>query len=660
MSSAAPTRFHRPDIDGLRAVAITPVVLYHAGFPLFSGGYVGVDVFFVISGFLIGGIVYRSVEAGTFIYSDFYARRMRRIVPALATVMIVFLAVGIVIFTPTELDSFAVSAFAATFGLSNILFWMETDYFSAAAERNPMLMTWSLGVEEQFYFLLPILLLLTSRLPRRATLPILGATSLASFAISAWITGRDPSFAFYWLPTRAWELGVGVMLAIREERSGSMIVSPLLRSAAGITGASVIAVSVFAFDYSTPFPGAAAAVPVIGATLLIAARHGPVSWLLGRKPIALIGLVSYSWYLWHWPLMATMRTVANRNVPGHLADLTTMEALAAVVVSFILAFLSWHIIEKPFRRSATGRRTLCRRYAIVVAAVAVPTAAAARLDGLPGRYPGSDVARPIVDHTCFSGNGTSGLPAPRHCYGEGPGVAILGDSHANAIAPGIRTWAEAQGLSVTQFTKASCPSLLGYAPLFPERPFLSVECGRFNKLALAKVLQDSGISTVFVAGYWSAYVIDDGRAIVTTDGSDGLPGTSAARLHRGLVDLTRRLTSAGKRVVILGDVPIASFDVAAERAASAIPARRYAASLMTGRPMLGERVRSSFFSLDGSDDLILDAGQRGGGRVILLRRTLCAESGCQVMADGHLFYRDAQHLSAAGAHFVVRALESSN
>jgi peptidoglycan/LPS O-acetylase OafA/YrhL len=373
------TRSYRPDLDGLRAIAVTAVVLYHAGVPGFRGGFVGVDIFFVISGFLIGGIVFRQVAGGSFTFAGFYTRRARRILPALISVTVAACAAGYLLLPPREYAHASVSAASALAGLSNIRFWLAQGYFTQDPALDPFLMTWSLGIEEQFYLLLPPFLLLMRRFPRERQLAVLWLVAAVSLFLCVWVTAISRDAAFYLIPTRSWELAIGVILAVRQngriEITGSRPQSAL--SIAGILGMTA---AVAAFSPAIAFPGYAAIVPV-GATAALILAEG--SWfnrnVLSSAPFVRIGLISYSWYLWHWPIFSFLRVVSARTP-------TALMLAGAAVVSLAAGYLSWRFIETPFRRPRPQVREL-PRYGTVLAVSLGLTLAIKLTGGFPSRVP---------------------------------------------------------------------------------------------------------------------------------------------------------------------------------------------------------------------------------------------------------------------------------
>jgi peptidoglycan/LPS O-acetylase OafA/YrhL len=348
---------YRSEIDGLRAIAILPVVLFHAGIARFSGGFVGVDVFFVLSGYLITGILIRSAEDGTFSILDFYERRARRILPALFAVMLVCTPFAWRWMEIIDFRNFGESLTAVSLFASNVLFWLESDYFGGAAEQKPLLHTWSLAVEEQYYIVFPILLILIWR-TRRGALPYaLGLLALISLGVAEWSWRHAPMANFYLFPSRAWEILIGSLCAWAQWRGGA-------RRHGGLAwlGIAMILAAVFVFDETTPFPSLLALLPVLGTALVVryATEGTGVARMLSLRVIVGIGLISYSTYLVHQPLLAFTRIIS-------LSEPSTALMAGMAALSFPLGWLSWRFIERPFRRRGPGAIWPGRRFLIASA-----------------------------------------------------------------------------------------------------------------------------------------------------------------------------------------------------------------------------------------------------------------------------------------------------
>lgn len=332
---------YRAEIDGLRAVAVVPVIFFHAGFSLFNGGYVGVDVFFVISGYLITSIIMDDLDKGKFSLVRFYERRARRILPALVFVMLASLPFAWGLMIPPQLKAFAKSIIATNLFSSNILFWQESNYFGATAEEKPLLHTWSLAVEEQYYLFFPLLLIVLWRFGFKPMLYILLTIALASLALSEWGARDFPTANFFLAPTRVWELLFGsicAFIAFKTELKPNQWLS--------LTGLVLIVVAIFLYDESTPFPSLYAVAPVLGTSLIIlyGLKGTIVGNFLAQRVLVGLGLISYSAYLWHQPIFAFARI-------GYGEFLNDQVMLLLSAISLVLAYFSWRFVELPFRHT---------------------------------------------------------------------------------------------------------------------------------------------------------------------------------------------------------------------------------------------------------------------------------------------------------------------
>lgn len=459
---------YRPDVDGLRAVAVLSVLLFHAGVRGVYGGFVGVDVFFVISGYLITGIIQGGLGRDGFSIAEFYKRRVHRIFPALLVVMLATTAAAVWALLPVELVRFGRSLAATALFSSNMLFYSETGYFDAEAAVKPLLHTWSLAIEEQYYIFWPLLLIAAHRLKWSARWMAAGL-ALASLLFSVWQIKADPSGDFYLLPSRAWELLLGGLLALDA-------IPPLraraLREAAAAVGLLMILASVKFITAATPFPGLTALLPCVGTALVIhAGREGPTGAgrLLSLGPMRGLGLISYSLYLWHWPVIVFAKI-------GLFLPPTPRVQLGIIGVSIALAIVSWALVEQPFQRlrPSTPRRTSLAVAGAVIFLICAGGAALATAQGLPTRFtPAQDR---IASFIAYDGDakyrgGTCFLSKPSDRFDAGvclraapgqPPVLLVGDSHAADLWPGLAS--EGRGFSLLQATSAGCKPLLGRQP----------------------------------------------------------------------------------------------------------------------------------------------------------------------------------------------------
>ncbi len=467
MSAAAGTHIgYRREIDGLRALAVLSVIVFHAGFAPASGGFAGVDVFFVISGYLITSIIVAETASGSFTLSGFYERRARRILPALFVMLVVCLPMAWVWLLPQDMNAFAEALIWVSLFASNIFFWRTDSYFGPDAELNPLLHTWSLAVEEQYYLIYPVVLAVVLRAGKGKARLAIALAAVLSLAGAQWLLQRSPSAAFYLLPTRAWELMIGGWLAMHAPFAGESRRSRWTAQAAAAGGIGLILYAVFAFDRHTPFPGVHALAPALGAALLI--RYAGAGTLAGRLlgarlPVGL-GLISYSAYLWHQPLFAFARH-ASAEPPGKMLMATL------VLLTIVIAYFSWKYVERPFRKGAPRPRP---RAALSLAAACSAAflafgLAARGTDGFPERvtssqrdvlayrsYAFEDVYR---DGRCLLGREQSYAAFAAECQGGAGPVAVLvwGDSHAAALSFGLRQ----VDARVVQYTASGCPPLKG-------------------------------------------------------------------------------------------------------------------------------------------------------------------------------------------------------
>jgi peptidoglycan/LPS O-acetylase OafA/YrhL len=526
---------YRPEIDGLRAVAVLPVVLYHAGLAGFDGGFVGVDVFFVISGFLITSILKREIDAGRFSLLGFYERRARRIVPALFVMSAVTAYVAYRLLPPEQVVEVGKGLVAVALFVSNIYFWAHAGYWDAAAREHPLLHTWSLGVEEQFYIVFPWLLAGLRRWAKPRAVPlVLGAIAAVSLAGSVWAAAAAPQAGFYLSPFRAFELMIGALLVY----APSVAAPPgWVREAASGLGLALIAAAVVLFSEATPFPGAAALVPCVGAALAILGGGASGGGrLLSLPPMRFVGLISYSLYLWHWPLIVFAKFALGR-------PFTLAEQAGLVAASIVAATLSWAFVERPFRRRGKGfpgRRTAFGLVGAFVLLALLGAQQAIVNHGWPNRLPGGMAAIDVsggddyAERTCMLGGDQPPIAwqASRCVIAGGGAERVLwwGDSFAGQYRPALEALGARLPFSPVLYSYAGC------APAFGFKPPISPQCPAFNEAAWG-LISENHVRVVVLAARWEA------------------------ALKRGLdlKDLTRTveaLRAHGLTVVVVGESPV--------------------------------------------------------------------------------------------------------
>lgn len=652
---------YRKDIDGLRALAVLPVVLFHAGFEVFSGGFVGVDVFFVISGYLITLIIAQEIGEGRFSILRFYERRIRRIFPALFAVLLFVTIGGLLIFLPEDMKALSGSVAAATLFASNILFWQQSGYFETAAEMKPLLHTWSLAVEEQFYIFFPLFLMLAWRWGRRwrsATWLAL----IASFVISVYGVRYHDEAAFYLLPARAWELLIGSVIALK---AVPRIDSRMAREAMAALGIALIVYAVFAFDRATPFPGENALLPCLGAALIIYTGLGNgETWaarLLGLKPVVFIGLISYSLYLWHWPLIVFARYYA-------IFPLSQMEAAAVVLTSLIVATLSWRYIETPFRKGngtffTRNRARLFASSGVIMASAIAISLATIILHGLPMRMMDrsagtiiseAEVGVELIRHCMNSRKDPSYRKPESACvFGSASrqsDVVLWGDSHAGALLPALLKAMPDKNHGVRMLAMLGCPPLLDVNL----RSTKLDACREFNRDTV-EYLKSGPEQTIVVVGRWAATLhgrVPGPEGATSPPVITRIPGLKLSvddateLLKESLKKTIDALLKSGKKVFLVYPAPEAGFNVSHVLALSS---GRYGKESIDGLSI------SKLAFLDRSGDIlhIFDALPAAKNlHRIRPSDLLCGDKVCLVYKDGKSLYYDDDHLSQAGAEYL--------
>lgn len=654
---------YRSDIDGLRAVAVLAVLFYHAGIDTISGGFVGVDVFFVISGYLITLIIAKEIREGKFSIVNFYERRIRRIFPALFCVVGFTTIWAYFLFMPLDFKDFGQSVVAATLFFSNFLFWTEAGYFAGPAEMKPLLHTWSLAVEEQFYIVYPVLLIIVFKYFKSnwayAVVPI----ALVSFVASVFGTTFAPEATFYLAHTRAWELMIGAILAFGMIPDAK---SQRVRDGASIFGLGLITWSVFAYSTETKFPGLNALVPCGGTALLIYAGMNGTSFggrLLSVKPVVFIGLISYSLYLWHWPLIVLTKYYLIR-------EMTAIETAGIIALSFVASIASYKYIENPFRRRGAvfARRGLfAAAGGIMGGAIAMGMAvhvtnglpsrispeaqkfAAGATDTDPDRSKCHTVSpqRVLDDQLCYLGSGLGGKPE----------FIVWGDSHAAALMPAFKSLAEEFKLPGWFASYTGCPPLIGVSRA--DKPSNHL-CKAFND-AMFDVIQRSKLKKVVLVARWSVYSDGWAEGSVETHNkwpppliSDGqnkgasAPATTRATFHRGLKRTIEKLTELGVEVWLVGEVPNVNHWTPSALARASMSGR----SLEELSPRYSAHRNRQKFVQSVLDELRTDYGFS----LIQPTKILCGDTRCEIAVSGRSLYYDNHHLSTFGAVYLSPSL----
>lgn len=617
---------YRADIDGLRALAVLAVIAYHYGASWLPGGFTGVDVFFVISGFVITRKLRSDLAQGRFSFAGFYAARVRRIMPALVVVIAMTLAVGWFILLPAEYASLGSSATFAALGLANLFFYSNTGYFDIAAESQPLLHTWSLGVEEQFYLVWPVLIWsIANFLPARFIPRVLGAIVLVGLAFSILQTQTNYSASFYLPFSRAWQLALGglaTFLPAARDQKVSIIAS--------CSGAALIAASFVLVRAGTHFPGYAALPATVGAALLVssAGQDQYVGRLLSLRPMVAIGRVSYSLYLWHWPVLVLYREATMSVAPS------AVELIALLGLTAALSTLGFYLVERPIRVG-----NLRRSAAIGIAgvgAIVLISSALSLSSGVPSRLPESAIRLAAASsdvspyrstcHRTYEFN----PPLKESCvFGATdrlPDTVLWGDSHGVEMAEAFSPWLSSLDRSMYQITYSSCPPAQNF------RSPLQEGCEGFTRDVLDFLSSHSEIENVYLALYYDLY------------------SETSAQLWTGIHETVDALLKAGKKVTILAPVPNPGYSVpqAAARRSLVDPsaglsfAVRQHLSHSSSTNAEIENLNLEFPNLD-----ILDPAAY-----------LCAVL-CQMVVDGHPVLFDDNHLSRFGASLVAKGYWSA-
>jgi peptidoglycan/LPS O-acetylase OafA/YrhL len=622
---------YRPDIDGLRAVAVLAVICFHTDLPGFPGGFVGVDVFFVISGYLITSIILKEYRQKRFSVINFYERRIRRIFPALFPVIAFTVAGSAFLFDAKAFNDFGKSVTATTLFSSNMLFCRHSGYFDAPSLYKPLLHTWSLAVEEQFYILFPLFVGFIHKYQKERYRPWILAIVMLSFAASIWGMQHKPTRAFFLVQYRAWELLAGSAIALGIFPKPS---SPLVENILAITGLGLILYSIGWYSPSTPFPGYAALPPVLGAALIIQGNQSGktmVNRILSFRPLVFIGLISYSLYLWHWPIVVFAKYLMFRSMNGY-------DSAIIIAVSLGMATLSWKYIEQPFR--GPGMLIFDRKKLFVLAAsvMAIASATGKTIDKLNGmewrmdmfhaglgksladaqtnyweRFTKWDSSKRIsdVDNLPMIGTGTN------------PDFILWGDSHAEVLAWAIEDRTRELDFCGLVVANHSIGLLLG---LDPGTSFDSQ--GVLDYLTLHPRIQ-----TVIIAGRWSSYPADT--------------------LKNALSRTVKQLNAMGKKAVLVSDVPQLAY-----------PAPRFYMTrqrfpfLVNGidiAPTIDDyRSRNQVIT-----NILNDLSRSNNVELVHPETMLFDEKGkCRFVTGTTLLYHDDNHLSSAGARMVIPALDN--
>lgn len=672
---------YRPEIDGLRALAVIPVVLFHAGFTTFSGGFVGVDVFFVISGFLITSIILRELESGTFSLWSFYERRIRRIVPALGVVIVATLIAFSTKMIPSDFETVGYSAISATVFIANMYFMRQEGYFDAPIDTKPLLHTWSLAVEEQFYIILPLILMgvyFVYKGRKRRFLSILFFISLfASLALSLWITNLPQDAApktsflpdsfwgnttyssanFYLFFTRAWELLIGSLLALF---TASTKIRTNIKEIMSSGGIALIVFSVFFIKEGWPFPGYWALFPTVGAALIIAGNDSKnitrSGQILATKPCVWIGKISYSLYLWHWPIFTYAHYTSSD-------PLSTAESIGLIVLSILIAALSYYFIEQPVRKKrifASQKHAFIAGISVLALLVIVSSGMIydakerQKAAGIIQQAFNESQVPHVRQESCFERPPkelqTNGLCFSGDLNKEKVSLFLWGDSHADSLMPLIEKIAKDTGIKAATYAHGKCPPVFG---AYYEDKNQCEQTKSYVKSFIEKQRPDH----VLLVSRWGANIAGP-RHKKKTDIADLLkdntlssktPDDAYRVFERNFASTLDFLNQNGSQIWILKQVPEQDYtpQKVLKRAMDNKSLSSLQAMPFSEHQKLQSRVHSIFGKLNQDNLNLLDPSL-----------FLCPEEKeCPFMHDNHFLYRDDDHLSPYGAYHIEPVLK---
>ncbi|MDF1694087.1 MAG: acyltransferase family protein [Zhongshania sp.] len=629
---------YRAEIDGLRAVAVIPVILFHAGFGLASGGFVGVDIFFVISGYLITTLLIEDIENKRFSIVDFYERRARRILPALLVVMLCCTPFAWALLPPQAMKDFSQSLVATASFSSNILFWLKSGYFDSANELKPLLHTWSLAVEEQYYVLFPLFLVAIWRLGKARVIGVIAALALASLALSEWGWRNWPTANFYLAPTRVWELFAGAITVFIVQRRG--IES---NNAFAFIGLAALVFSIFFFDENTPFPSVYALLPVLGVVLILiyGNKETYVAKLLSTRLLVGIGLISYSAYLWHQPVFAFYRhATAAQNTPSYIA---------LIGATILLAYLSWRYIEQPFRSKTAISRTMVFSLAVAaIVSVCLFGVMGSASDGFAKKR-NKALFKDLAYNTSRLGyvECPAALsktdPTLDYCHGtsEQATALVVGDSHADDKFYGI-----AKAMDQYQWQligNSSCPPLVGVkleaadgtvCTARLQKIFNYIETQTQLKLVVLSFAHSYPLAS-FIAADHVQRKFDPRDGIITDLNKPQLNRADA--FYGGLANTLTLLQQRQLKVVIAIDIPELRFfplDCIKGKVECVFSRKDVLTRQALHRSRLAEL-----------------ADRYANVSIYDPSNNFCEGDNCSILRDGHTLYRDSHHLSLYGSQY---------
>ncbi len=633
---------YRPDIDGLRAIAVGLVLAFHAFPQVVSAGFVGVDVFFVISGYLISSIVSENLSGNFFSFAGFYARRIRRIFPALIVVLLACAGVGFWVLLPAEQMSLGWQIVAGVIFMSNVMLWDAFGYFAPGIDTLPLMHLWSLSIEEQFYVAWPLLLALGVRWARWPWLLLF--LVLSSFLFNVYSVYGDGLAAFYSPLARCWELAAGGLLA-SVSLPGRM---RMVGNGVSVAGALLLLAALLLIDKEKYFPGWWALLPVVGTVLLIAA--GPKAWLnaklLSHRYVVAVGLISYPLYLWHWPLLSFAR-ILEEATPSVGIRIT------ALLLSMLFAWLTWRFVEQPVQAAPRNRMLIC----CLCAAMAFVALSGYGLVWRSQRVMDDNAVQQVLPED-IGWEGWQKCHGTRDCrmldVKRPADIAVIGDSHAGHLAPGLADIVSARGENVAIWQSPMCLPLLAPEAL-AERHADVLGC---NAKRLHEALQSASIKTIILSGYANLFIHKYPEGMPGNPNLRELSNDVAAQANavnvqafaRALQFTLEQMEQSGKRIVFVVDNPELDFEP--RECVSLRPVTLPGHTLRS--PCAVARAKHEAWSADYLR-MVADAQVKFPSVIFIYAdRYFCDEELCRAMIDNELMYSDRHHLSPAGSRYFMR------
>lgn len=672
---------YRPDIDGLRAIAVLSVVIFHAGSKKMTGGFVGVDVFFVISGYLISQLILRGLAENRFSFLEFYVNRIRRIFPALVLVLATTWCLGWLVLLDSEYRSLGKHIVAGSMFASNFVLWGESGYFDTAAELKPLLHLWSLGVEEQFYLIWPLALFLAWKSKVRIDRLLL-VVGVISFVINIRTTYTSAESAFFLPFSRFWELMLGGMIAyLQLHGAGSpgkgvpamrFLVAlsgggSVIRNLKAFAGLAMLLAATFAIDGRHPYPGWAALVPTLGAAMLISSGMG--AWInrciLASRPLVMVGLISYPLYLWHWPLLSLLRIIEWGTPARGLVN-------ATVLISLVLAYLTYVLVEKPIRFGMISSGTWKLRAAVALSFGICVTGGIGLLTyamhGWPLRTSIADISE-VGEKRAQLKREAGSDAACENFIGKHrkldfcrlsmpqtpPSVAVIGDSHAHAAFPGFAEFLSERGLGSILLGAIGCPPLLNTTVVPKGEPSKKSLCPTALNQVIDVLSTNTSIKTVVLVSRGPFYIAEEGFGSAEEgmksyfDYKDDRQKSGLERFGSGLEDTIKDLSARGKAVYFLLQVPELGFrpencfgrrvQISQVRRKCVVELAKVQARQSSYRALV-RSLQSRYANFQVLDPFPL----------------MCNGEECKAIIDNRLIYSDDDHLSTAGSKFLVSGL----